>query len=97
MESGAIVDYHRHKLKYINRYKYAIIVVAPELECMLNHFIREEMCHQNPKVMENPPAPSNKMSPIVVAKGAQGIKWAIGISHLISESGLSLLQKNSIS
>jgi hypothetical protein len=46
--------------------------------------------------MENPPAPSNKLSPIVVAKGIQGIKWAIGISHSMHESGLSLLQKNSI-
>jgi hypothetical protein len=55
------------------------------------------MCHQNPKVMENPPAPSNKLSLIFVAKGVQGIKWAIGVSYLMPESGLSLLQKNSIS
>jgi hypothetical protein len=54
------------------------------------------MCHQNPKVMENPPAPSNKLSPIVISKGIQGIKWAIGIFHLMPESGLSVLQKNSI-
>jgi hypothetical protein len=54
------------------------------------------MCHQNPNVVKNPPAPSNKLSPIVIAKGIQGIKWVIGISHSMPESGLSLLQKNSI-
>jgi hypothetical protein len=54
------------------------------------------MCYQNPKVMNNPPVPSNKLSPIVVAKGVQEIKWAIGVSHLMPESGLSLLQKNLI-
>ncbi len=40
------------------------------------------MCHQNSKVVENPPVPSNELSPIVVAKGICGIKWAIGVSHL---------------
>ncbi len=50
----------------------------------------KQMCHQNPIVMKNPPAPSNKLSPIVVAKGVRVIKWAIGISHLMPESGLSL-------
>jgi hypothetical protein len=47
--------------------------------------------------MENPSAPSNELSLIVVAKGIQGIKWAMGISHSMPESGLSLSQKNSIS
>jgi hypothetical protein len=28
-----------------------------------------DVCHQNLKVMENPPAPTNELSPIVVAKG----------------------------
>jgi hypothetical protein len=41
MESGTTVDYHHHELKDINRYKLAIIVVAPETECRLNHFIGE--------------------------------------------------------
>ncbi len=41
MESGAIVDYHCHKFEYFDQHKHAIIVVAPESECMLNHFIRE--------------------------------------------------------
>jgi hypothetical protein len=50
----------------------------------------ERMCHQNPKATVNPPAPSNKLSPIVIAKGIQGIKWAIGISHLMPEPGWSL-------
>jgi hypothetical protein len=54
------------------------------------------MFHQNPNVVENPPAPSNELSPIVVAKGIQGIKWAIGVSHSMPESGLILLQKNLI-
>jgi hypothetical protein len=54
------------------------------------------MGNQNPNVVENPPAPSNKLSPIVVAKGVQGIKWAIGVSYSMPESGLSLSQKNSI-
>jgi hypothetical protein len=47
-------------------------------------------------MVENPPGPSNKLSPIVIAKGIQGIKWAIGVSHSMPESGLILLQKNSI-
>jgi hypothetical protein len=38
-------------------------------------------------------ASSNKLSPIVVAKGVQGIKWAIGISHSMPQSGLSLSQR----
>jgi hypothetical protein len=46
--------------------------------------------------VENPQAPSNKLSPIVVTKGVQGIEWAIGVSHLMPESGLCLLQKISI-
>jgi hypothetical protein len=54
------------------------------------------MCHKNPNVVKNPPALSNKLSPIVVAKGIQGIKWAIGVSHSMPESGLSLSQKNLI-
>ncbi len=41
MEIGAIVDYHHHELKYVDQHKHAIIVVAPELECTLNHFIRK--------------------------------------------------------
>jgi hypothetical protein len=41
MESGTIVDYHHHKLKYVDQHEHAVIVVAPELECTLNHFIRE--------------------------------------------------------
>jgi hypothetical protein len=49
------------------------------------------MCHHNPKVMENPSAPSNELSPIVVAKGIRGIKWAMGISNAMHESSLSLL------
>jgi hypothetical protein len=54
------------------------------------------MCHQNPKVIKNPPAPSNELSLIVIAKGVQGIKWAMGVSHSMPESSLSLLQKNLI-
>jgi hypothetical protein len=74
----------------------------PSLLLVLNWSVRrttlfgKQMCHQNPKVKENPPAPSNKLSSIVVAKGVQGIKWAMGIFHLMPESGLSLLQKNSM-
>jgi hypothetical protein len=41
MESCAIVDYHHQKFKYANQHKDAVIVVAPELECTLNHFTRE--------------------------------------------------------
>jgi hypothetical protein len=41
MESGAIVDYHHQKLEYIDRYQHAVIVVAPESECTLNHFIQK--------------------------------------------------------
>ncbi len=41
----------------------------------------KRMCHQILKVMENSPAPSNKLSLIVVAKGVWGIKgqWAFPI------------------
>ena len=28
-----------------------------------------QMCHQNPSAIKKPPAPSNKLSPIVVANG----------------------------
>jgi hypothetical protein len=55
------------------------------------------MCHQNPKVVKDPPAPSDKQSPIVIAKGIQGIKLAIGASYLMPESGLSFLRKNLVS
>ncbi len=41
MESCAIVDYHHHKLEYVDQHEHAVIVVAPESECMLNHLIRE--------------------------------------------------------
>jgi hypothetical protein len=41
MESSAVVDYHCHKLEYVDQYEHAVIVVAPELECTLNLFIRE--------------------------------------------------------
>ncbi len=41
MESSTIVDYHHHKLEDIDQYKHAIIVVAPETDWMLNHFIQE--------------------------------------------------------
>ncbi len=54
------------------------------------------MCHQDQNVAENPPAPSYKLSPIVVAKVVLGIKWAIGVFHLMPELGLILLEKNSI-
>jgi hypothetical protein len=37
-----------------------------------------------------------QLSPIVIAKGIVWIKWAMGISHSMPESGLSLLQKNLI-
>ncbi len=41
LESGAIVDYHRHKFQYIDQYKHAVVVVGLELECMLNHFVQK--------------------------------------------------------
>ncbi len=41
MESGTVVDDHCHKRKDIDRYKLAITVVAPGVECMLNKFIWE--------------------------------------------------------
>ncbi len=41
MESSTIVDYHHHTLKYVDQYEHAVMVVAPESECMLNHFIWE--------------------------------------------------------
>jgi hypothetical protein len=54
------------------------------------------MCRQNPNVIKNPLVPSKELSPLVVATGVQGIKWAIDVSYSMPESGLSLLQKNSI-
>ncbi len=50
-------------------------------------------CHQNLNAIENPPVRSRLLLPIVVAKGVHGMRYAIGISQLICESGLSLLQK----
>jgi hypothetical protein len=41
MESGAIVGYHHHKFEYVDQHEHAVIVVAPESEFTLNHFIRE--------------------------------------------------------
>jgi hypothetical protein len=41
MESGAIVDYHHHELEDVDQYEHAVIVVAPESEYTLNHFIQE--------------------------------------------------------
>ncbi len=41
MESGTIGHYHHHKLEDVDQYEHAVIVVASELECTLNHFIRE--------------------------------------------------------
>ncbi len=57
----------------------------------------KRICYQNPKLMENAPAPSKELSPIVVAKGVRGMRCANGVSHLMPESGLSLSRKNSIS
>jgi hypothetical protein len=34
----------------------------------------KRMCHQNPSAIEKPPAPSNELSPIVVANGIQGMR-----------------------
>jgi hypothetical protein len=41
MESGAIVDYYHHKFQYVDQYKHSAVVVGLELECTLNHFVRE--------------------------------------------------------
>ncbi len=41
MESGAILDYHRYKFKYVDQHEHAVILVGLELECTLNQFIRE--------------------------------------------------------
>jgi hypothetical protein len=41
MESGAIVDYHRHEFQYVDQHKHAVIVADFELECTLNNFVRE--------------------------------------------------------
>jgi hypothetical protein len=41
MESGAIVDYHHHKFKYVDQHKHAAVVAGFESECTLNHFVRE--------------------------------------------------------
>jgi hypothetical protein len=41
MESGAIVDYHHHKFQYVDQHEHLVIIAGFELECMLNHFVRE--------------------------------------------------------
>ena len=46
--------------------------------------------HKNPSTIEKPPAPSNELSPIVVVSGVRGMRWVIGVSHLMPELGLSL-------
>ena len=57
----------------------------------------KRICHKKPKLMENPPAPSKELLPIIVAKGVQGMSCANGVSHSMPESGLSLSRKKSIS
>jgi hypothetical protein len=52
MESGAIVDYQCHKFEDIDQYKHAVIGIASESECTLDHFIQkknvppESQCNQ---------------------------------------------------
>jgi hypothetical protein len=69
MESGAIVDYHRHKFQYVDQHKHAIVVAGFELECTLNHFVRERNVPPESQDDKNPPSSSNKLSPIVFAQG----------------------------
>ncbi len=69
MESGAIVDYHHHKLKDVDWYEHAIVVVAPESKYTLNHFIQEMNVPPESQCDQESPAPSKELSPIVIAKG----------------------------
>ncbi len=52
------------------------------------------MCHQNPSAIKKPPAPSNELSPIVVANGVQRMRRAIGVSHSFDAGvGLEIVTK----
>ena len=55
------------------------------------------MCHQNPSLTENPPAPSRELSPMTVVNGIRVIRCTIGVSQLMPELGRNLSRKNLIS
>jgi hypothetical protein len=56
---------------------------------MLNHFIWETNVPPESQSDGETSSAFQQTISIVVAKGIQGIKWAICISHLMPESGLS--------
>jgi hypothetical protein len=97
MESGTIVDYHHHKFQYVDQHKHAIVVAGFELECTLNHFVRETKV---PPESQGDGKYSSTLQQTICdchcKKGIRGIKWAKGISHSMPESGLSLLRMNLI-
>ncbi len=81
MESSAIVDYHHHKLEYVDQYKHAVIVVAPESECTLNHFIQET----------NVPPESQsggESSSAAVGQSALPTLWVLGRSSTERRNGV---------
>jgi hypothetical protein len=47
-------------------------------------------CHQNFNAIENHPALSMELLPIIVVKGVHRMRCAIGVSQSIPESGLNL-------
>ncbi len=69
MKSNAIVDYHHHKFQYVDQHKHAVVSAGFESECTLNHFDWETNVPPESQGDENLPTPSNKLSPIVIAKG----------------------------
>jgi hypothetical protein len=88
IESGAIVDYHHHKFKYVDQHEHVVIVVAPELECTLNHFIRET---NEPPESQSDGKSSSALQQTISNSCCKRCSRAIDISHLMPELGLSLL------
>ncbi len=69
LECSTIVDYHCNEFQYIDRHKHAVVVAGFESECTLNHFVREMNVPPESQGDGKSSAPSNELSPIVVAKG----------------------------
>ncbi len=96
MESGATVDYHRHEFQYVDQHKRDVIVTGFELECTLNHFVRETNV---PPESQGDGKSSIALQQIIsdcCCNGRLRDVIEMGVSHLMPESGLSLLEKNSI-
>ncbi len=69
MESGTIVDYHHHKFQYGDQHKHDVVIAGLESECTLNHIVWETNVPPESQGDGKSSSTSNKLSPIVIAKG----------------------------